>query len=249
MRLRQIALVTRDLEAAVEHARAVLGLEVSFRDPGVGVFGLRNAVLPVGDTFLEILTTAKEGTSAGRFLERRGGDGGYMVIVQEQQLDAARKRLAELGVRVVWEATLDDAATIHLHPRDVGAAILALDWMDPPDSWRWAGPAWREHVRTDVVRGITGVELEADDWRALARRWSGVLGRPLADAGVLPLEEGVIRFAPPRDGRGAGLGAVELAAADARAAVAAARARGLRVREEGHAAPEIELCGTWLRLA
>ena len=37
LRLRQIALAARDLEATVEHLRAVLGLEVGFRDPGVGV--------------------------------------------------------------------------------------------------------------------------------------------------------------------------------------------------------------------
>ena len=55
MRLRQVALVARKLGTAVEEIREVLGIEVGFADPGVGVFGLENAVLPVGDTFLEVV--------------------------------------------------------------------------------------------------------------------------------------------------------------------------------------------------
>lgn len=101
MRLRQVALVAADLAPVVEDLEAVLGIETGFADPGVGEFGLTNAVLPVGDTFLEVVSPATEGTTAGRYLERRNGDGGYMVILQSDALDADRRRFEELGVRVV----------------------------------------------------------------------------------------------------------------------------------------------------
>lgn len=247
MRLRQIALVTRDLERAVADVEAVLGLEVGYRDPGVGVFGLRNVVVPVGDTFLEILTPEKPGTTAGRFLERRGGDGGYMVIFQSEDLDVHRRRMGELGVRIVWEASLDDAATIHLHPSDVGGAIVSIDWMSPGDSWRWAGPGWRDHVRTDVVTGISGAVLQAEDAGALAARWAQVLGRPLTADGELPLDAGRVRFESPRDGRGTGVAAIELSAVDPERAAAVARERGLPVRERAGAS-EIEIGGAGFRL-
>jgi hypothetical protein len=52
MRLRQVVLVARRLEAALADLTAVLGIDVGYRDPGVAVFGLENAVMPVGDTFL-----------------------------------------------------------------------------------------------------------------------------------------------------------------------------------------------------
>jgi hypothetical protein len=66
LRIRQIALVARDLSRAVEHLEKVLGLDVAFRDPGVGAFGLHNAVLPVGTQFLEVVSPLKDGTTAGR---------------------------------------------------------------------------------------------------------------------------------------------------------------------------------------
>src|SRR6184192_2232333 len=157
MHIRQIALVARELEPAVADLTAVLGIEVGFRDPGVAEFGLHNAVMPVGETFLEVVSPVREGTTAGRLLDKRGGDGGYMVILQTADLRADRARLGALGVRIVWQVELDDIATVHLHPRDVGGAIVSLDHPRPPASWRWGGPEWEQKARTDVVRGITSV--------------------------------------------------------------------------------------------
>ena len=247
MRLRQIALVARELEPTVDALCDVLGIEVAFHDPGVEVFGLRNAVMPIGDTFLEVVSPDRPATTAGRLLERRGGDGGYMVIVQSQQREADRARLEGLGVRIVWEAALDDAATLHLHPRDVGGAILSLDWMNPPESWRWAGPRWREAVRTESVRRIAGVELQADDSGSLARRWSEVLATPArADGGDFAIalhDGGAIRFGKDRDGRGEGVSGLVLEAADPARVRERARARGA-LREGG----AIALCGVRIHL-
>ena len=232
MRLRQVAFVARDLEPVVDDACAVLGVEVGFRDPGIKTFGLHNAVIPVGDTFLEVLAPIQPGTTAERLLDRRGGDGGYMVIVQSQDPAADRARVEKLGVRIVWESTLEDIGTIHLHPRDVGGAILSLDWAEPPESWRWAGPRWEQCIHTHVCREIAGVELQAADPAALAARWSEVLDRPAKPAGdgrEIALERGAIRFVPDRDGRGEGVSGLDLAVADRERFFETARARGLAV--------------------
>ena len=76
MRLRQIAFVAKDLKATTEELCDVLGIEVAYRDPGVGKWGLENIVAPIGGAFLEIVAPKEEGTSAGRYLARRHGDGG-----------------------------------------------------------------------------------------------------------------------------------------------------------------------------
>jgi len=231
MHIRQIALVARQLAPVVADLTAVLGIEVGFRDPGVAEFGLHNAVMPVGQTFLEVVSPVREGTTAGRLLDRRGGDGGYMVILQTSDLRADRTRLAALGVRIVWQVELDDIATVHLHPRDLGGAIVSLDQPVPPESWRWGGPQWRAKVRTDAVRDIASVTIQADDPPRMAARWAEVLGLPAPRrseaASTLALSPGAIRFVPITDGRGEGVSAFGVAATDAGRALAAARARGL----------------------
>jgi hypothetical protein len=227
MQVRQVALVARDLDPVVADLCAVFGLEVGFRDPGVAEFGLRNAVLPIGRRFLEVVSPVRADATAARYLERHGGDGGYMVLVQTADLAADRRRLAGLDVRIVWQATLDDIAAAHLHPRDVGGAIVSLDQPAPPASWRWGGPGWEGKVRTDVVRDLAGVTIEAADPPALGSRWSAVLGTsPPRNDGVIPLEESDIRFVSST--RGDRIGAVRLVAADAERALAPARSRGLQ---------------------
>jgi hypothetical protein len=247
MRLRQIALVACDLEPVVADLCGVLGIEVAFRDPAVRQFGLHNAVMPIGDTFLEVVSPIEPHTTAGRFLDKRGGDGGYMVILQCDDLDTDRRRVAALGVRVVWSIDLDDIRGTHLHPRDVGGAILSLDAATPPASWRWAGPDWETAVRTDVAGEITAVELQADDPAALARRWSAVLDRPVArtSAGItrIVLDQGAIRFVHAIDGRGDGVSGIDVAVNDRERLLAAARGRRLPVADD-----HVVICGTRIRL-
>ena len=82
IRLRQICFVAEKLAPVVEDLTSIFGLEVCFVDEGVGVFGLENSLFPVGSNFFEVVAPTKDNTAAGRFLRRRNGDGGYMVICQ-----------------------------------------------------------------------------------------------------------------------------------------------------------------------
>jgi hypothetical protein len=232
MRLRQVALAAREIEPVLQALQRVLGLGEPFRDPGVAEFGLQNVVLPVGDCFLEVVSPVKPDTTAGRWLDRRGGDAGYMAIFQTQDLAAARERMERLGVRVVWQVALEDAATLHLHPRDVGGAIVSLDAMQPPESWRWGGPGWRERCRAEVATGLVGVVLEARDPEKLALRWGEVLAaRPERDPQggyTLPLERGTrVRVVPAAAGGEPVLAAVEVAVRDRARFAAEAAAAGV----------------------
>lgn len=241
MHIRQIALVARDLEPTVAAITSVLGVDVSFRDPGAEQFGLHNAVMPIGTTFLEVVSPMRDGTTAGRFLERRG-DSRYMVLFQTADLDGDRARLVRRGARIVWETSLDDIASIHLHPRDIGGAIVALEQPRPPDSWRWGGPGWARHVRTDVVAGIVGAELEALNPPVMAARWSAALGvrvTPSTDGScTILLDVGQLRFVPAGP-RGEGLSAVTVEVNDPQRALARARERGFDVD-----AGSLRICGT-----
>jgi hypothetical protein len=214
VRLRQVALVAHRLEPVEGALRRELGLGEPYRDPGVAEFGLENAVMAVGDTFLEVVAPVRPHTAAGRYLERRGGDGGYMAIFQVDELALARSRLAGLGVRVVWQADLPDIAGTHLHPKDVPGALVSLDRAQPAGSWRWGGPAWTGAVPDHGPGGIVGLTVQAGDPAALAARWAEVLDRPYGkrdDAAVVALDGGEVTFVPRRDDRGDGIHAVALA--------------------------------------
>jgi len=200
-RLRQVALVARDCAQVAGELSQAFGWPPPFHDPGVGQFGLTNAVFTVGDTFVEVVAPAQPDTTAGRYLERRGGDGGYMAIFQVPDLAAARRRVAGLGVRVIWTADLADIAGTHLHPRDVPGAIVSLDWAAPEQSWRWAGPSWTGRVPDHAHGGVTGLTVEVNDPAAAARRWAAVLGISAADQGdtmvvELPDQGQRLRFVP-----------------------------------------------------
>ena len=220
------------MEPVVQELCAVLGIEVAHRDPEVRIFGLRNAVMPIGGTFLEVVSPLSEGTAAGRWLERHGGDGGYMVILQTENLENDRARFIDLGIRVAWEVTLDDIAAIHLHPHDLGGAILSFDQPNPPDSWRWAGPDWQKTPASRRCHHICGVELRAPDSAALARRWSRALAQPAVelanDAFEISLQPGTIRFVLDANERDEGVSALQLRVDDPAPILEAARARNLQ---------------------
>ena len=92
LKLRQIALVAENLQPVEAQLIDVMGLKVCYRDPGISYFGLENALFPIGNQLLEVVAPIKEGTAGGRYLERRGGDGGYMVITQCDEHAPRRKR-------------------------------------------------------------------------------------------------------------------------------------------------------------
>jgi glyoxalase-like protein len=211
-RLRQAVLVARDRDAVVEALRAKLPLGDPFHDPEVAQFGVRNSVMALGDTFVEVISPVKEGTAAGRHLERLGGDGGYMVMFQVDDIAAARARIDRLGVRVVFDNEVEGDTDLHLHPADVPGAIVALDRMEQPASWRWAGPAWEAKAPAETGPGrVTGATLTAREPSTLASTWAAALGAE-ADGGRIALDGGELRFvAGERDGIAAfhveGLGA------------------------------------------
>jgi hypothetical protein len=244
LRLRQIALMTADLERARAEFFAVLGIKEAFEDPTVGEFGLRNFILTLGDTFIEVLTPIKAGTAASRFLERHG-DGGYMLMVQTSNLAAASQRAKRLGIRKTWEKHLPDAGVFHMHPKDTGGAILSFDEMVPVESWAWAGPGWQERA-ADYVRNIDAVDVLSPDPEDLARRWEQLFEREalmnINHVWRIPFDQGTVRIHRAPAATGEGIHAIEMVARDRAAALIAATARNLPIVGD-----TVTICGVQFR--
>jgi hypothetical protein len=194
IRLRQIALVAHDLDLVLADLHRLLGLEVAFNDPGVAMFGLRNAVLPIGTQFIEVVSPTTDGTAAGRQLQRLGADGGYMVIGHTDDQAPFRQRAGALGIRTAFEADDHGYQIWQLHPGDTGGSFLEIDFQpggeDPHGPWMPAGPDWQRAVRTDVVDAITAVELAVPDPAATSARWRELLGQPDFDNAAIRWSEG-----------------------------------------------------------
>jgi Glyoxalase-like domain len=172
-RIRQAVLAAQDLGAARSRLESQLGLGEHYADPGVAYFGLENAVYAIGDTFLEIVSPVAEETSAGRLLDRRGAECGYMVMFQVDDLDAARGRAGEARVREVFSVELDEIREVHLHPADIGGAIVSLSEPSPPESWKWGGPDWSARAMPGAV---TGIRIAVPEPAAVRERWDAIVG-------------------------------------------------------------------------
>ena len=247
--LRQICLVAEQLAPVIDGITDVLGINSCYIDPGVAHFGLENTLMAIGTNFIEVVAPVEEKTAAGRYLQRRGGDGGYMVICQVDQhsvQEDCRARAAEAGVRVAWESPGDTFHVMQLHPGDLKAAFFEISWDDAEDftgKWTPAGRlGWQPHVKTDVTLEFTGVELQSDDPESLANLWSGIAGYPVEYGSgefSMGLDNARIRFVEATDGRGPGLAGIDIRVADRAAVLGRARATGAYRSDE-----MIELCGT-----
>lgn len=231
IRLRQICLVARDRDTVVGDLAAVFGLRVAFNDPAVGAFGLHNAVLPVGDQFLEVVSPVKDGTAAGRYLDRRGGDGGYMLIFQTDEQDAVRSRIKEMGIRTVLDSTMGGYTCMQLHPADTGVTFLEIDRQEPAHDWHPAGPDWRSAVDTALVTSLAQADAGCADPAESSALWGSIMGLPVTigrNCGmhkVRPVDF-CVRFTPAGP-RGEGIDAVDIAVTDPAEILRRAGSRGL----------------------
>jgi hypothetical protein len=249
MKLRQCVFVATDLENSRDELCDILGIEVAFRDPGVAKWGLVNVVCPTGTDFLEIVSPSQTGTSAGRYIDRRKGDGGYMVILQVADALAERKRVTGLGVRAVAQKDLLEYVYTHFHPSDTSGVLLSIDQtiappgIDPGLWWPPAAGDWQKHSRSDVTNGLAGVEIQSDDADKTAAHWSRLLNRPVEGDIIRLDDDGEIRFVPIADGRGPGISAFDIRVKDRERVVAAARKR-----HKQHGVAQVEVCGCRINL-
>lgn len=220
LRLRQIAMVAPDLAVVEAEVGRIVVADVCYRDPGVGKYGLHNALWALGGTFLEALAPLQPDTTAGRYMARRGGATGYMVILDTDDLVAVRARLAALRVRIVEDLTVGDdalhATALHLHPRDTGGCLLSIDSHGPDSamlgSYMWAGSNWHRNASAELA--ITGAVMTCDDPAATAARWSAILDQPAQPFGAgwrITLDNAALDFTAVTSPSGEGLAAIRVA--------------------------------------
>ena len=249
IQLRQICLVAGELEPVIQDLTQILGINRCYVDPGVGQFGLENTLMPVGRNFLEVVAPVEENTAAGRYLDRRQGDGGYMVITQADSRETqmqVRQQALDNGVRVAHEAERGDWYLCQLHPGDLKAAFLEVEsdaYNDFNGYWHpVGGTGWEDQVKQDVTVDFVGVELQSPDPLELGELWSKVTGIDLERAEgefQIALNNATLRFVEEGDGRGPGLGGLDIKVRNREHILKEAEARGCLYDEH-----RVDVCGT-----
>ena len=101
-KIEHIALAVADLDAAVAHYADVWGLEVSHRER-VEDQGVEEAMLPLGESFLQLLGPTGPDTTVGKFIAKRG-EGLHHIAYEVDDLGTSLAALKEKGVPLIDEA-------------------------------------------------------------------------------------------------------------------------------------------------
>ena len=99
--IEHIAIAVADLDAAVAHYEEVWGLKVTHRER-VADQGVDEAMLPLGNSHLQLLGPTGAGTVVDKFIERRG-EGLHHIAYEVNDLPSALASLKEQGVELIDE--------------------------------------------------------------------------------------------------------------------------------------------------
>ncbi|MGH2767526.1 MAG: methylmalonyl-CoA epimerase [Candidatus Methylomirabilales bacterium] len=100
-RLEHIAIAVSDLEAAIAHYCSVWGLALEHREV-IADYGVEEAMLPLGDCYLQLLAPLSAESTVAAFIERRG-EGLHHLAYEVEDLGAALEALRRQGVRLIDE--------------------------------------------------------------------------------------------------------------------------------------------------
>jgi hypothetical protein len=212
--------------------------------------GVENLIFAAGSDFIEVMFPTRPDGSTVAFMDRRGGDTGYMLVLQTDDIDRYEALAGKEGVRISHKASFPKYSDIHLHPRDCGGALLSMAREMPdnvPDGpWYPAGTAWQETPASSAVSAVVGAEMRSPDPEALARRWGRLLALPVqSDDGtwLITLDDGVLRFVRANTDQKEGFYGIDLKVRDRSRVEQGAKAAGIAIEEN-----QLTICGMTVRL-
>jgi methylmalonyl-CoA/ethylmalonyl-CoA epimerase len=134
-RIHHVAVVVRDLDAALGFFRDTLRLELDVVMP-IERDGVRIGFLPVGESSIELVQPTRDDTGVARFLANKG-EGFHHVCLEVDDLAAELNRLAAEGIELIDTAPRRgaEAPVAFIHPRSCHGVLVEL--IEAP-----GGPAW-----------------------------------------------------------------------------------------------------------
>lgn len=127
MIIEHLGIATRRLDEALSFWREALGLEVVETEE-VAEQRVRVAMLPLGESRIELLEPTSEDSPIAKFLEKRG-PGIHHIAVRVDDIYSTLARLKEQGARLIDESPRTGAGgslIAFVHPSSTNGVLLEL---------------------------------------------------------------------------------------------------------------------------
>lgn len=149
-RIRQVAVLVRDLDAAVRQWQQLFGLQEGNRFH-ISFAGMDAAILPLpdGETCIELAQPTVPGSAAARYFDKYG-EGLYLLIFEVDSLERVTAHLTEHKVEIAQRSILapgyrGEFSSVWIHPRAMKGVFTQLSEVVVDDHhWPPAGERWRK---------------------------------------------------------------------------------------------------------
>jgi methylmalonyl-CoA/ethylmalonyl-CoA epimerase len=125
--LHHTAIAVRDLDATLRSLAQLFGVEPLSRER-VPEQGVEEAMVPLGGSFLQVLSPLTPDSPVGRFLEKRG-EGLHHFAIQVADIDAALAHLRATGAELVDAVPRlggGGQRIAFVHPRTLAGVLIEL---------------------------------------------------------------------------------------------------------------------------
>ncbi len=214
-RVRHYVIAAKDLDATCDQLYALLDVEPTPKREGPEptlAFGFRTRMIRVGTTLIEVVSPIREPHQLHSFFAERGGDGGFMVVMQTYDDTALLARAAANGHKLAFE--IPDFRGQHLMQFDYKTFGSRFEFYKytPEDNW-WGDPLHGAYHDPKAAEDIVGAEVAVADPAAVAKTAAATFLGTLDGNSVIFVNDRRIAFVPAGDGP-KGLTALHLKARD-----------------------------------
>lgn len=127
MKINHLGIATKGIEEALKFWENALGLE-NVHTETVEDQKVRVAMLPLGESRIELLEPTSEDSPISKFLEKRGG-GIHHIAVEVEDIEAALEKLKAEGARLIDEKPrvgAEGCLVAFVHPSSANGVLLEL---------------------------------------------------------------------------------------------------------------------------
>lgn len=127
MKINHLGIATKDIDEALRFWGDALGLE-NVHTETVEDQKVRVAMLPLGESRIELLEPTSEDSPISKFLEKRGG-GIHHIAVEVEDIEAALAKLKAKGARLIDESPrigAEGCLVAFVHPSSANGVLLEL---------------------------------------------------------------------------------------------------------------------------